>query len=633
MINRGYRLMALLCALAVVCGALPAAVRAQEGSQRYDNPTLGVAFDLPAGWSVEARESELFAAAPADLESVLAGGAPQGLALRVVAGTFTQLGLSDAAQLPDLLARLVTHLDAPPAPEPVQVAGGSGYQIVFALPNDGLTTRVVLLEVAGGRVAVIRGIASSAAWDGGAGVSFEALLQSMQFTAPEQPDVALNQIVTDDGGTIWQYQPAADTASTLRAGGITYDLYGVLYVAAGPAGVLSLDVATGAQISLMGPWIDPPDYVDVAIGPDTRLYLANAAADATQAVVIVDRAGNYSRGWGVRGDGDGQFAPGMPRTIAVTKGGDVWTVSEGHGSGARNRLYKFDPYGNLQVSVDLDTVDPSLSGIRIDNNIDTGALYLVGAGGSLTVLDGNGQALARDLADSVLAGTTITDIAIAPDDDILLALAAPGLDGQGFLELSMSGRLLDVFGVPYDTARGGAFQPGEYLHPAGLVVTPDGMPLWSETTGAGLTQVQAFTFVGDGALPAAEAEIPASEVQADATVPAGGGPITPGETVRGTLDNNTPVQEWTFEGTAGQNVIVTMIDAGGQGSLDPLVNLLDINARVIASNDDVGSLAVEGMAPHDARLEFALPSTGPYTIEATRFGGRGEYTLTFEIAQ
>ncbi|WP_119068629.1 hypothetical protein [Aggregatilinea lenta] len=633
MINRAYRLLSLLCALAVLCGVLSPA-HAQEGGTRYDDPALGIAFDLPAGWNVQTNEAELFAAAPADLEAVLAGTAPEGLALRVVVGTFNELGLSDAAQMPDLLGNLVTTLDTPPAPEPIQVAGGVGHQIVFTLPNDGLTTRVVLLEVAGGRVAVVRGLAASAVWDGGASATFDALLQSMQFAAPEQPDVALDQIVTDDGGVVWQYQPAAGAVPNLRAGGITYDLYGVLYMAAGPAGVLTLDMSSGAQISVIGPWIDPADYVDVAVGPDTRLYLANAAADATQAVVIVDRAGNYSRGWGARGDADGQFAPGMPRTIAVTKGGDIWTVSEGHATGVRNRLYKFDPYGNLQVSVDLDTIDPALSGIRIDNNIDTGALYLVGAGGSLTVLDGNGQALARDLADNVLAGTAITDIAIAPDDNILLALAAPGLDGQGFLEFSMSGRLLDAFGVPYDTARGGAFLPGEYLSPAGMVVTPEGMPLWSETTDAGIVQVQAFSFVGDGNLPVAGAEVAASDVQAaGAAAPAGGGMIAPGQTVRGSLDNNTPVQEWTFEGTAGQTVVITMIDAGGQGALDPLVNLLDINNRVIASNDDVGSQAVNGMTPHDARLEFALPSTGPYTIEAARFGGRGDYTLTFEIAQ
>ncbi|HML24037.1 MAG TPA: hypothetical protein PKD09_20440 [Aggregatilinea sp.] len=634
MINRGYRLLSLLCALAVLGALLPPAAHAQESGTRYEDPALGIAFDLPAGWEVETQDRELYAATRADLDAILAGGAPGGLALRVVVGTFNELGLSDAAQLPDLLNNLVTHVETPPAPEPVQVAGGTGYQIVFTLPNDGLTTRVLLLEVAGGRVAVIRGLAPSAAWDGGASATFDALLQSMQFASPEQPSVALDQIMTDDGGAIWLYQPDPASIPNARAGGITYDLYGALYMAAGPAGVITLDISSGAQISLMGPWIDSADYADVAIGPDTRLYLANAAVDATQAVVIVDRAGNYGRGWGVRGDADGQFAPGMPRTIAVTKGGDIWTVSEGHASGARNRLYKFDLYGNLLVSVDLDTVDPSLSGIRIDNNIDTGALYLVGAGGSLTVLDTNGQALARDLADSVLAGQTITDVAIAPNDDIMLSLAAPGLDGQGFLELTMSGRLVDAFGVPYDTTRGGAFLPGEYLHPAGLVVTPDGMPLWSETTDAGITQVQAFTFAGDGALPPAGSDIAASDVQADSAASTDtGGVIAPGQTVRGSLDNNVPVQEWLFEGTAGQKVVITMIDASGQGALDPLINLVDVNSRTIASNDDMGSMAVEGMSTHDARLEFALPSTGTYTIEAARFGGRGDYTLTLEVVQ
>jgi hypothetical protein len=42
----------------------------------------------------------------------------------------------------------------------------------------------------------------------------------------------------------------------------------------------------------------------------------------------------------------------------------------------------------------------------------------------------------------------------------VLALPAPGLDGYGLLELSVAGRLLDVFGFPYNTARGGPFLPG-----------------------------------------------------------------------------------------------------------------------------------------------------------------------------
>ena len=66
----------------------------------------------------------------------------------------------------------------------------------------------------------------------------------------------------------------------------------------------------------------------------------------------------------------------------------------------------------------------------------------------------------------------------------------------------MAGRLLDVFGFPYDTARGGPFLPGEYLTPAGLIVGPDGTIYWTETNPAnGYMQVQRFVFTGDGKLP------------------------------------------------------------------------------------------------------------------------------------
>src|SRR5690606_15930569 len=140
-----------------------------------------------------------------------------------------------------------------------------------------------------------------------------------------------------------------------------------------PGGVLALNMATGAPISYMGPWGEA-DYVDVAIGPDTRLYLANAAG-ADGAITVVDRAGNFARTWGRRGDADGEFAPGMPRTIAVTRGGDVWTVSEGHGAGIARRLYRFDAVGNLLLTVDLGAVNADLVDIRLDNNVSTGALF------------------------------------------------------------------------------------------------------------------------------------------------------------------------------------------------------------------------------------------------------------------
>ena len=186
---------------------------------------------------------------------------------------------------------------------------------------------------------------------------------------------------------------------------------------------------------------------------------------------MVDRAGNYGHGWGVRGDGDGQFAPGMPRTVAVTRAGDVWTVSEGHASGVPNRLYKFDLFGNLLLSVDLATIDPALSGVRIDANPNTGALYPVGASGRLTVLTRTHSPRPRS-GQGVLQGVTVADLAVQAATSC--GVAAPGLDGRGFVELNTAGHPLDLFGVPYDAARGGPFGPGEYLHSRRTAVTGEG---------------------------------------------------------------------------------------------------------------------------------------------------------------
>jgi hypothetical protein len=394
-------------------------------------------------------------------------------------------------------------------------------------------------------------------------------------------------------------------------------------------------MTAGTEISYMGPWYNG-DFVDIAIGPDTKLYLANAAPDTDQAVMVVDRAGNWARAWGSRGDADGQFAQNMPQTIVVTPDGSVWTVSEGHASGIRNRLYRFDSVGNLLLTVDLDTVNPDLSGIRIDNNISTGALYITGATGNLNVVDANGEPLVVNLAQEVLQGLSPVDIAIAPNDNIILALPSPGLDGFGLLELSVAGRLLDVFGFPYPADRGGPFLPGEYRNPDGLIIGPDGTGYWTETNpDSGYTQIQRFTFTGDGKLPLGSEMVsaaPADSAITGSSDPArGGGSLVYGQTVRGALNNRYPSHSWTFEGRAGDHVIITMIDASGAGLLDPKLSLTTIDGREIAANDDVGDVHPDGMTARDARIDFFLPGDGIYTIDAGRFGGRGDYTLSLEL--
>lgn len=633
MMSRLFRFLSLACIVALLGAAFPAAF-AQDG-QRYENPGLGVAFDLPAGWEVTEKNNSLIAATPADLTLAQAGDSPQGLTLRIVIGSFNELGITDAGELPDLLTRLVSSEATPTQAEPIQWGSVSGYHMVATIPDANLTTRVALLAIPGGRVAVVRGLAPTTDWDGGAGAQFDTLAQSLVFSLPVSDQDFIQQITSNDGGVFWHFQsPQPDSGRVVQAGGITYDMFDVMYVAAGPGGLLALNMPVGEQISYMGPWING-NFVDIAIGPDTRLYLANNADDSQNAIMVADRAGNYARGWGIRGNADGEFAPGMPLTIAVTTNSEVWTVSEGHTEGVRNRLYKFDIWGNLLLTVDLDTINPELSGIHIELNQDTGSLYLVGATGNLNVVDPDGQALVVNLAQEVLAGVTPIDITISPEDNIILALPAPGLDGFGLLEFSVSGHLLDAFGFPYDTARGGPFLPGEYLRPGGLAVGTDGLIYWAETNPDGYIQVQKFSFRGDGALPLGnetveEAPDPAETVLA-ADPAQGGGAISYGQSVRSSLNNRYPVHNWTFEGQAGDHIIITMIDASGEGLLDPLVSLATADERVIASNDDVGAGAKEGMSARDAYLEFDLPSTGNFIIQATRFGGRGEYILTLEV--
>lgn len=631
-LSRSLTLLTALFALTLI--ALPAPALAQT-SERYQNPALGVAFDLPAGWSVDAQERALIAGAPGDVALVQAGSPPQGLVVRMVFGTFSELGITDASELPGLLDRLITGGAVATQPQRITWGNASGYEEQVMQPAEGLTMRVALLAIAGGQVAVVRGIAPTPVWEGGGSAAFDALAASLAFSLPERDASLVETITAHDGGVLWQFvAPQPEDGRAVRLGGLVYDMFNVMYIAAGPGGVLTLEMNSGRQISYLGPW-HGADFADVAIGPDTKLYLANTAPATPGAVMVVDRAGNWGRAWGARGDGDGEFAPGMPQTIAVTRAGDVWTVSEGHGSGIRDRLYKFDAVGNLLLTADLAAINPDLRGVRLAMNDETDALYAVGASGALTVVDSQGAPLVVNLAQEILHDLTALDIAIAPDDNLVLAVAAPGLDGFGLLELSIGGKLLDMFGLPYDEARGEPYLPGEYLRPGGLVMGPDGTGYWTEThPQTGIGQVQHFTFSGDGLLPLGVemAAGPGDEAGAGlGTDPAqGGGEIAYGQTVHGALNNRYPSHQWTFSGNAGDRVIITMRDASGASLLDPRLVLRSAEGREIAANDDVGAVRPEGLAERDALIDFFLPATGTFTIEAGRFGGRGDYLLTLE---
>lgn len=94
-----------------------------------------------------------------------------------------------------------------------------------------------------------------------------------------------------------------------------------------------------------------------------------------------------------------------------------------------------------------------------------------------------------------------------------------------------------------------------------------------------------------------------------------------GEVVQGSLSPSTTEQDWRFNGSAGDWILIDMRPSG-EGTLDTFLTLLDPQGNTLASDDDSG----EGT---NARLgPLKLPVDGDYTILAGRYDGAGPYLLT-----
>jgi hypothetical protein len=100
------------------------------------------------------------------------------------------------------------------------------------------------------------------------------------------------------------------------------------------------------------------------------------------------------------------------------------------------------------------------------------------------------------------------------------------------------------------------------------------------------------------------------------------GDLTLGSSGSGAISGQEFIHLYTFEGTAGEQVTITMV---GDGSLDAYLGLLDPNDEVIAEDDDSGGGT-------NAQISIRLPESGTYIIIVTRNGldqgtSEGNYTL------
>ena len=98
--------------------------------------------------------------------------------------------------------------------------------------------------------------------------------------------------------------------------------------------------------------------------------------------------------------------------------------------------------------------------------------------------------------------------------------------------------------------------------------------------------------------------------------------INIGDTINGTLPEDSRSAIYTFSGSAGQTVTITLSST----DFDSYLSLKDSSGEEIAYDDDsAGNL--------NAKIQdFTLPADGTYTIQATSFGSfvTGSFTLTLE---
>jgi len=94
----------------------------------------------------------------------------------------------------------------------------------------------------------------------------------------------------------------------------------------------------------------------------------------------------------------------------------------------------------------------------------------------------------------------------------------------------------------------------------------------------------------------------------------------------GRLDGRTPRQTYTFDGSRGEVVRLSL--RATSGDLDPVLSLYDPQGRLVLARDD----AAEGL---DVRANATLPSDGPYLLVVGRWGyglgsTEGDYELSVE---
>lgn len=601
------RRLILTLIAAITCAATlqpaPQSLQAQTANKLYRSETLGFTFQHPADWEVQVTEATqtVVATTKDDLTQIQSGAAPSGLIFSITMTSFRQVGAKTPDDFPAVLQKVAAS-EAQAASVRVGNAPGSALELVDL--NANIASSTMAVATGGRRVALIRGVASAQAWES-VKSQFNDMIGSITFFSPES--------VGDlDSLGMFLWATPADQYPDLRDLSISPD--GTrLNITAGSAGIW--EVQTNGVPGTVRKFEEITEYAGIAALRDGRIYIADPASNALYETNRED--GNVRRILGGQiGTGRGTFGAGSPRTFAFGLQGLIYVLDENEGG---TRIQVFNRAGGALTFWDVTAqLGVPTKGAQIATDQD-GNVYIVGADtNGIAIFNAAGAVRRKNIG--ALELTDLTPLAITVDryDNMIVAT-----DEGGILKFAPDGSLTGVIGVPYDQAA--PPKPGQIGRPVGLVVTTDGSTLYVADVGK-YPQILAFSLDNN------------PEINLDAGTQRG--EIIYGQSVTGTITQQTFNYVYTFRGRTGDVVTITMkADTANGGQLDTFVDLLNVERVRVAQNDDIGANTVPGLSATDSQIKsFTLPAGGTYTIRATRFGREtatavGSFTLTLEAVE
>jgi hypothetical protein len=579
----------ILISIVALVAVLPATVLAQGLDQTLEAPDIGFTMNYPAGW-VELPMAEGYALS-ADPNFDPDGAAPPSQPALIILGLPAEFATMMGSSA-DVLDTFAGEFGADAADaEEIMVGGAEALRVSGAVPEDGYTADIVMIF---GEYMLY--IMVGAVPDGSG--DFSATLTEMLDT------VVLSE-PTGTGMDFGMGGAPSDNADVPMVNGVRITVDQSITEAWN-----EIDA-----VSLIGADVDGFEVTQWAISAEATSQYGDDSWSASQATGSPDttECGDITTAWA------SATSTGYD-TLTLTYGAPVAAsmveIYQTYNPGAIVLVELLPADGSEAITifegVDATTECPGVFSISVGAGVAGSLVYGETVSSSISAMT-----YAQDWTFDGSAGDTVTITMISPDDTLDSYLYLYGPDGAELAynddaddpEIGFPNSQIPAFTLPAD---------GTYT----IRATRYGEDLGSSTGAYDLSLE-----MGDGA-PATGGKPTGSA--------AGGGMITLGQTVTGSISDTAFEQDWTFDGSAGDIVTITMVDVSADGSLDTYLSLLDSSGIEVTYNDDGGSMDI---GPLDSQiLDFVLPADDTYTIRASRFGGdmgsgAGAYELTLEEGQ